>query len=83
MEKIERVISWFDKTTEKLKGEKNIDPISLERLKSIFSPPPNDPFMIYVYTITEKHASQLKEMIDLEFMFDKYDYQLECFKADS
>lgn len=82
MDKIQRLISWYDKITEKLQGEKNIDTISLERLKLIFSPPPNDPFMIYIYPITEKHAQQLKEIINLEFLFDKYDYQLECFKAD-
>lgn len=82
MEKVQRLISWYDKITERLKGEKNIDSINLEELKSIFNPPANDPFMIYVYTVTKEHAQKLKEIIDLEFIFDKYDYQLECFKAD-
>jgi len=82
MDKVQRLISWYDKISGKLQGEKNIDTLSLERLKLIFSPLPDDPFMIYVYTISEEHAQQLEKMIDLEFLFDKYDYQLECFKAD-
>lgn len=83
MEKVKRLISWFDRTTEDLKGEKDIDNIKLDRLREIFSPPPDDPLMIYVYPITEKEAEQLKKLIDLEFIFDKYIYQLDCFKADT
>uniref|UniRef100_F4C8X0 DUF7683 domain-containing protein n=1 Tax=Sphingobacterium sp. (strain 21) TaxID=743722 RepID=F4C8X0_SPHS2 len=33
--KIERVISWFDKHTEELKGEFGLDEVSPESLKAI------------------------------------------------
>jgi len=82
MEKIERVINWFDKTTEKLKGEINIDHIKLDQLKMIFSPPPDDPLMIKPFVITQAIAEQLKQIVDIEFLFEKYDYYLECFKAE-
>ncbi|WP_436834529.1 DUF7683 domain-containing protein [Parapedobacter sp. DT-150] len=37
--KTERVISWFDRNTEELIGEYNVDRISLEVLKHIFTLP--------------------------------------------
>jgi hypothetical protein len=83
METIIRIISWFDKTTEELIGEKNVDDIiSLEKLRIIFSPQADDPLMIYSYNISEYQAEGLKKFVDIEFMFDKYIYQLDCFKKE-
>lgn len=82
MEKIKRLISWFDKTTEELKGERNIDNIKLDQLKAIFLPLDDDPFMIYPYSINEEEAVRLKELTKIDFDFTKYIYQLDCLRAD-
>ncbi len=50
--KIVRLISWFDKKTDKLVGEYNIDDVDFETLKSIMKPRKKDPLMYYyVYTV--------------------------------
>lgn len=83
MEKVQRLISWYDKSTEKCVGEKNIDNIEVEKLRMIFSPPLDDPFMIHPFEITKGEAEQLQQIIEVHFLFEKYDYYLECFKADT
>lgn len=77
---IERTISWFDKHTEILVSEKNIDSIDLEILKEIFNPSKDDPLMYNPYNITEAKAKELKKHINIEFEFDRYFYQLDCFQ---
>lgn len=79
--KIERRISWFDKKTELLVSDKNVDIIDLEILKGIFSPTSEDPMMYNPYDITEIEARKLNEYMDLKFEFEKYYYQLDCFQV--
>lgn len=80
--KIERVISWFDKYTEELKGEFPLDKISFETLKSIFKPQASDPLMYNPYTISEKEGRRLVEILDFHFDFENYVYQVDCFKVN-
>lgn len=53
-----RLISIFDKKTEKLIDEVNIDYIELNVLKEIFKPKENDPLMYNPYTIRKKHLKK-------------------------
>ena len=78
--KIERTISWFDRQTEVLVAEQNIDFITLEILKEIFSPKTDDPLMYNPYEITEVEARKLGKYTDLKFNFEKYYYQVDCFQ---
>lgn len=79
--KIERIISWFDRADEELIGEFNIDFIPLDILKGIFSPPIEDPLMYNPYDINIEESEILKNYVDIEFEFDKYTYQIDCFQA--
>jgi len=79
--KIERIISWFDRGDEELIGELNIDFIPLDVLKETFSPPIEDPLMYNPYDINIEESEILKKYVDIEFEFDKYTYQIDCFQA--
>ena len=78
--KIERVISWFDRSTEELLGELNIDNINLEILKAIFKPEAEDPLMYNPYTINAEEANKLKKVIDIQFDLEHFFYQVDCFQ---
>ncbi|QQT52137.1 hypothetical protein I6I98_17910 [Sphingobacterium multivorum] len=79
--KIERIISWFDRRDEGLIGEFNIDFIPLDLLKETFRPPIEDPLMYNPYDINIGESEILKKYVDIEFEFDKYIYQIDCFQA--
>jgi hypothetical protein len=79
--KIERIISSFDKETEKLIGEYNVDHISFEVLKSIIKSRKNDPLMYEAYGINRKQSEELSQYIDLKFDFNHYIYELNCFQV--
>ncbi|MDF2852916.1 MAG: hypothetical protein K0S31_3601 [Sphingobacterium multivorum] len=79
--KIERIISWFDRRDEGLIGEFNIDFIPLAILKETFRPPIEDPLMYNPYDINIAESEILKKYVDIEFEFDKYIYQIDCFQA--
>ena len=79
--KIERIISWFDRRDEELIGEFNIDFIPLDILKETFRPPIEDPLMYNPYDINIEESEILKKYVDIEFEFDKYIYQIDCFQA--
>jgi hypothetical protein len=79
--KIERIISYFDKKTEKLIGEYNVDHISLEVLKEIIKNRKNDPLMYEAYGINKNQAQRLSQYIDLKFDFNHYIYELDCFQV--
>jgi len=79
--KIERIISWFDRSTEELLGEQNIDNINLEDLKDIFKPGVDDPLMYNPYTINAIEADKLKKIIDIEFDLKSFFYQIDCFQV--
>lgn len=79
--KIVRIISWFDRRDERLIGEFNIDFIPLDLLKETFRPPIEDPLMYNPYDINIAESEILKKYVDIEFEFDKYIYQIDCFQA--
>ncbi|MGF7028207.1 MULTISPECIES: colicin E3-like toxin immunity protein [Bacteroidota] len=79
--KIGRIISWFDRRDERLIGEFNIDFIPLDLLKETFRPPIEDPLMYNPYDINIAESEILKKYVDIEFEFDKYIYQIDCFQA--
>jgi hypothetical protein len=79
----ERLISVFKKADESLFMEINIDHLNLEDLRDIFKPPPEDHDLIYVYPISLAEADRLKEILDIDFNFNEYIYQLDCFVKQS
>jgi hypothetical protein len=78
--KIGRLISRFDRSTEELLEETNIDDISLEILKAIFKAAEEDPLMYNPYTITNEEADKLKDLIDIQFDLNRFFYQVDCFQ---
>lgn len=79
---VQRLISWFDKETDSLIGEYNIEVlISLDELKTIFDPYTDDPLMYMVYDISPEIGVSLNKYFPFSFDFEKYSYQLDCFTA--
>ena len=79
--KLERLISCFDKATEELTQEYNVDFIDIDILRSIFNPPSDDKLMHKPYLININEAAELKKYIDIVFDFDRNVYQLDCFSV--
>lgn len=78
--KIERILSCFDKTTEKLLWERNINDVPLESLKKIFKPE-NDDELIMVYSINKKNVSHIRKILNFEFDLKNSTYEIGCFKV--
>lgn len=78
---VQRLISWYRREDEALVGEINIDFIPLEVLKETFKPSEDDPLMYNYYWIEREEAEKLKNYLKIDFQFDKYVYQVECFQA--
>ena len=66
---------------EGLIGEFNTDFIPLDLLKETFRPPIEDHLMYNRYDINIAESEILKKYVDIEFEFDKYIYQIDCFQA--
>ncbi|MDB5211191.1 MAG: hypothetical protein JWQ30_2018 [Sediminibacterium sp.] len=79
MSDIERLISVFNKNDESLVSEINVDHINLEDFRIIFSPPADDRDLCNVYPIGQDEAFKLKPLIDIDFNFSTYVYQLDYF----
>jgi hypothetical protein len=79
--KIERVISWYDRETEELTGEYNIDQLALDQLYQVFGLVADDPMMYNPYTINADEAEALKAMLDFEFDLERFFYQCDCFQV--
>jgi hypothetical protein len=79
MVNIERYITVFDDKGDFL-YEKSIDSVDLEILKEIFPPYEDDPNFIMLYQIGEREASELKNYIDLDFDFTKFQYELSTYQ---
>ncbi len=77
---VERLISWFDKDTEELVSEMNVNQIGVETLKDIFNPSEEDPLMYNPYDITAIEAVALAKHINIAFDFNCYVYQIDCFQ---
>jgi hypothetical protein len=80
---VNRVISKYDKESEELVGEVNIDDIDFLLLKKIFNPPAEDHLMYNPYEIGEKERIEIGRLKSIKFEPDKYDYYLECFQAEA
>ncbi|WAC12288.1 DUF7683 domain-containing protein [Dyadobacter pollutisoli] len=78
--KIERLITIFDKRTDRLKEEINIDYVDLIKLKEIFKSSDDDPLMYMVYEIKEGLIPQINELLNDKVIFDlqNYLYYVEC-----
>ncbi|MBP1615009.1 MAG: hypothetical protein H6Q13_2457 [Bacteroidetes bacterium] len=77
---IVRLISWFERKSDKLVGDYNIDDVDFEILKSIVKPKKEDPLMYYPYTMNKKQISKLKQFINIEFDLENYVYEIGCFQ---
>jgi hypothetical protein len=76
-----RAISSYSKVTERLIAEISIG-LTLEQLKTIFTPCEDDPLLYDAYPINQNQAMQLRQLdntvrIDLE----QFDCYLECCQA--
>lgn len=80
---IERYISWFDKNTERLVGEKDVSYLELQILKQIFKPPLEDPLMYNPYDINKSNCVEFTGLFEFNFEFDNYTYQLDCFQKEN
>ncbi len=76
---VERILSCFDKKSEKLQWEKNIDEIDLDTLKTILKPD-KDEYLELIYKIDESNYSIFEKLLKVEFDFEKYIYEIGCFK---
>ena len=78
--KIERLLTVFDKKTDRLKEEINIDYVDVNKLKEIFNPSIDDPLMYMVYEVTEGLIPKISELITDKVVFDlqNYLYYVEC-----
>lgn len=78
--KIERLITVFDKKTEKLKEEINIDYVDLNQLKKIFDVPTDDPLMYNVYEIKPDQVEPVNILLKdkVEFDLQANVYYVEC-----
>jgi hypothetical protein len=79
---VERVISVFCRQDGSLVNEINVDHINLELLRGVFKPKHYDNDLHYVYPINIEEATLLKSIIDFDFDFDNYEYQLDCFAKE-
>ena len=76
-----RNIEWFDKKTEELIGEVDLNGIDLALLQKNWNLNENSP-MIDCYAINEIQADFLSCFTDIEFDFDKYDYFISSYTTD-
>ena len=78
--KIERLITIFDKKSEQLVQEINIDYIDLDLLKSILKPKEEDPLMYGIYEITLDNFGLINSILKakIDYDFSKNYYYLEC-----
>ena len=78
---VARAISSFDKASGWLIQETDID-LTLEQLKTIFTPYLDDPLMYGSYPINYEQAIQLHRLDGtIELELQQFDYELECYQA--
>lgn len=77
--KIERILSCFDKKSEQLLWEENIDNVDLNVLKSLLKPQ-NDEYLHLVYKVDKSNYKSFEELLKIEFDLKKYIYEIGCFK---
>ena len=78
---VARAISSYSKLTERLVTEISIG-LTLEQLKTIFTPREDDPLMYDVYAISENEAIQLRQLdAAIQLDAEQLDNYLECYQA--
>ena len=77
---IKESLLQFDKKTEKLIEEIDVSHLDVSTFKKIFNPPIEDSLMYYPYDIDSTIGSKIIKIIKINFDFDKYHYQLDCFQ---
>lgn len=71
-----RIIRYFDKTSESFVDEIVLPEIPLEQLQQLFNVDLENP-MYDSFPIDEQKESFFKDYVDVEFLFDNFDYYLE------
>lgn len=79
--KIERVISWYNRESEELIAELNIDHVPFKFLKALFLPREHDPLMYECYEVDRAKEAQINALIEFEFDFNRFVYFVECYQA--
>jgi len=79
--KIERNITFYNKSNGELAGEINIDNIDIDFLSNLVKPPKEDPNLYDAYEINKKLASKLRDKLSLKFDFKQFDYFLQCYQV--
>jgi|ThiBiot_300_biof_2_1041535.scaffolds.fasta_scaffold31365_2 hypothetical protein len=77
---IRRVVTWYDKDTNRLVGEMDATHIDIAVLRQIFNPPPPDPFLYRSYEIDVAQSYLIEEWMPVAFDFEAHIYQLDCFR---
>ena len=78
-QQVERWIRWFKKDGEELVGETKLVGLTIEQLKQILTPDPEDPLMYYCYPIqTRKQVEFLVPWVKVQLDLETYEYFLEC-----
>lgn len=77
MHQITRLIRWYDKQGEDLKGELELGEVPVEELQTLFGESSENP-MYDCYPITPNNVSFFQELAKQDLRFDLYDYFLEC-----
>jgi hypothetical protein len=78
MQKVERVLRWWDKKTEELVGEIPLTAFTLAELQQIFGVPRSDP-MYDVFDVNEAHAKRLQSRIEHTIDCSAYDYSVHSY----
>lgn len=77
--RVRRLLSVFDKKTEKLIRDYELKNVNLSKMQKVFNQDPTDP-MYYCYQITEKEAPYFRKKYGRRFHFKKREYFLATFK---
>ncbi len=72
---VERVLEWYEKDPgEALVGDEPLRGISLDGLRDLFGPDPEDPAMYDVYEVEPREVERLQQAVDHRIDLDAYDY---------
>lgn len=75
-----RMVSWYDKETNRLVGEMDATHIDIAVLRQIFQPSPQDLVLCLSYEIDEAKSLLIAEWMPVPFDFEAYLYQLDSFR---
>jgi len=78
---VRRVLAWYDKNTECLVGEVELEGIGVDDLRRIFGVSPEksiDPRMFDCYSVEERHAAQLQKFVRVDIDPSHFDFFVEA-----